>query len=85
MATNTQQFVVKAVTESRGRKFYNEVDEDSFHRVERRYGSFARSLTLPQTADAERIEATFDRGVLRIEVPKVEAAKPKKITIKASG
>ena len=67
------------------RRFYDEVDDDAFHRVERRYGAFARSLTLPQTADAERIEASFDRGVLTIEVPKAEQAKPKKIEIKATG
>jgi HSP20 family protein len=66
------------------RKFYENVQEDNFHRVERRYGTFARSLALPQTADAERIEANFDRGVLTIEVPKVEQAKPKKIEIKAT-
>ena len=67
------------------RKFYQEVDEDSFHRVERRYGSFSRSLALPQTANADAIEASFDRGVLTVEIPKVEEAKPKKITIKATG
>jgi HSP20 family protein len=67
------------------REFYSDVPEEAFHRVERRFGSFSRALSLPQTADAERIEASFDRGVLTIEVPKVEAAKPKKITIKATG
>ena len=67
------------------RDFYSDVDEDSFHRVERRYGAFARSITLPQTADAERIEANFDRGVLIVEVPKVEQAKPRKIQVKATG
>jgi HSP20 family protein len=67
------------------RKFYQEVDEDSFHRVERRYGAFSRSLALPQTANTDAIEASFDRGVLTIEVPKAEAAKPKKITVKATG
>ena len=65
------------------RKFYSEVDEDSFHRVERRYGQFVRSLSLPSTADAERIQASFDKGVLTIEVPKAEQAKPRKITVKA--
>lgn len=67
------------------REFYRDVSEDSFHRVERRYGAFARSLSLPTTADPERIEASFDKGVLTIEVPKVELAKPRKITIKATG
>jgi HSP20 family protein len=67
------------------RRFYSEVDEESFHRVERRYGQFVRSLSLPSTADAEHIQASFDKGVLTIEVPKAEQAKPRKITVKASG
>jgi HSP20 family protein len=67
------------------RPFYSDVDENSFHRVERRYGSFARSITLPQTTDPEGIEASFDRGVLTVEVPKAEQAKPRKIQVKATG
>ena len=67
------------------RAFYTDVPEESFHRVERRYGAFARSLTLPQTANPDGIEAAFDKGVLTIRVPKVEEAKPRKITIKATG
>ena len=67
------------------RSFTNEVDEDSYHRVERRYGSFVRSLSLPQTARADAIEASFDKGVLTIEIPKAEEAKPRKISIKARG
>ncbi len=67
------------------RKFTSETSEENYHRVERRYGSFLRSLTLPPTADAERIEASFDQGLLRIEVPKKEEAKPKKISVKATG
>ena len=66
------------------RRFSEELDDENYHCVERRYGSFSRSLTLPKAADGEKIEAVFDKGVLRIEVPKVEAAKPKKITVKAS-
>jgi HSP20 family protein len=65
------------------RKFYSEEDEGSFHRIERRFGEFTRSLTLPSTADAESIQASFDQGVLTIEVPKREEAKPRKISIKA--
>ena len=67
------------------RAFYTDVPEESFHRVERRYGPFARSVALPATANAEKIQATFDKGVLTIEVPKAEEAKPKRITIKATG
>jgi HSP20 family protein len=65
------------------RRFYSDQNEENFHRVERRFGEFSRSLTLPQTADAQNIQASFDAGVLTIEVPKKEEAKPKKITIKA--
>ena len=65
------------------RKFYREQDQDSFLRIERRFGEFTRSLTLPSTADAEGIQASFDQGVLMIEVPKREEARPRKITIKA--
>ena len=66
------------------RGFYSDVEEEAFHRVERRFGQFVRTLTLPQTADAQGIQASFDKGVLTIEVPKVEEAKPKRITIKAT-
>ena len=65
------------------RKFYREQDQDSFLRIERRFGEFTRSLTLPSTADAESIQASFDQGVLTVEVPKREEAKPRKISIKA--
>ena len=66
------------------RSFYSDVDEQSFHRVERRYGRFQRSLSLPATADSEHIAASFDKGVLTVEVPKMEQAKPRKITVKAT-
>jgi HSP20 family protein len=66
------------------REFYRDVPEEAFHRVERRFGTFVRSLSLPATVNAEGIEASFDRGVLTIEVPKVEETKPKKIQIKAT-
>jgi HSP20 family protein len=67
------------------RRFYDEQKEDDFHRIERRFGSFARSITLPPTADSDSIQASFDAGVLRIEVPKREEAKPRKIQVKATG
>jgi HSP20 family protein len=60
-----------------------ETNEENYHRVERRYGSFTRSISLPQTADVEKVNARFDKGVLQIEVPKSERAKPKKIEIEA--
>jgi len=71
------------LTISGSREFSSEVKEEAFHRIERRYGSFSRAIALPQTADTEKVEAAFDRGVLTVEVPKVEKAKPKKIQIKA--
>jgi HSP20 family protein len=67
------------------RRFYRETKEDDFHRIERRFGNFARSITLPSTADPQGIKASFDAGVLTIEVPKKEEAKPRKIQIKATG
>jgi HSP20 family protein len=72
------------LTVSGERKFYADVPEEAFHRVERRYGPFVRSLSLPPTANADEISARFDKGVLTIEVPKREEARPKKIAIKAT-
>lgn len=66
------------------REFTRNVDEEQFHRIERSYGSFARSIRLPRVADTERVEASFDKGVLSIEVPKREEAKPRTIDVKAS-
>jgi len=57
---------------------------ETWHRIERSYGTFARSIRLPQTADTERIEASFDNGVLTVAVPKVEQAKPRTIEVKAT-
>lgn len=71
------------LTISGERAFYHEVDEDQFHRVERRFGAFLRTLSLPPAARADAIEASFDKGVLTIKVPKAEEAKPRRITIKA--
>lgn len=70
------------LTVSGKREFSNEVKEEDYHRVERRYGSFTRSITLPQTADTEKVDAAYDKGVLTIEVAKAEEAKPKKIQVK---
>lgn len=72
------------LTVTGSREFSSEVKEENYHRVERRYGSFTRAITLPQTADTEKVEARFDKGILTIEVPKVERAKPKRITVEAA-
>ena len=53
----------------------------TWHRVERTYGAFSRSFTLPRTVDPEKIAATYREGILEIEVPKREEAKPKQIRI----
>jgi HSP20 family protein len=64
------------------RRFTQESSDQQFHRVERRYGSFRRSITLPAQVQAEQIEASFENGVLEVIVPKAEEAKPKKITVR---
>jgi HSP20 family protein len=67
------------------RRFTQETSEQQFHRVERRYGSFRRSITLPSQVQADHIEASFEDGVLEVVVPKAEEAKPKKISVRAGG
>jgi len=63
------------------RKFEKEEKEENFRRVERQYGSFTRSFTLPQTVDAEKVSANYDKGVLKISLPKKAEAKPKQIKV----
>jgi HSP20 family protein len=63
------------------RKLDKEVSGLTYHRVERTYGNFSRSFTLPRTVDPEKISATYREGVLEIQVPKKEEAKPKQIRI----
>jgi HSP20 family protein len=64
------------------KKSEREEKQENYHLVERSYGSFARSLTLPAAVDANRIEAKYDKGVLTITCPKKEEVKPKAIEIK---
>jgi HSP20 family protein len=56
---------------------------ERFHRYERSYGAFERSFTLPSTVDADRIKARVDNGVLVVEIPKVEKARPREIPVAA--
>ncbi len=63
------------------RKFDQEVKRESCHRVERSYGTFSRSFTLPNVVDTGNIKAEFRDGVLRVTMPKREEAKPKQIQI----
>lgn len=61
------------------------IEEDvRYHRQERGYGKFTRSLELPFRVDATQVEATFDKGVLHLTLPRAEADKPKKIAIKVA-
>jgi HSP20 family protein len=63
------------------RKFSTEEKEENFHRIERRYGSFFRSFTLPSTVDTEQVLASYNAGVLKLELAKKPEAQPKQIKI----
>ena len=63
------------------RSFEKEVKNETCHRVERSYGTFSRSFTLPTNLKTDKVEAKFDKGVLTIVVPKAEETKPRKVTI----
>ena len=63
------------------RKIEKEEKEENYRRVERQYGSFTRNFTLPQTVDTENVSATYDKGVLKITLPKKAEAKPKQIKV----
>jgi HSP20 family protein len=64
------------------RKFQKE-NGKGFHRVERSYGNFARSFTVPSTFDTDKINAAFKNGVLTVSLPKKEAAKPRQVKIES--
>jgi HSP20 family protein len=72
------------LTISGERKFESEKSEKGFHRIERSYGNFTRSFTLPNTFDTSNVAAAFKNGVLTIKLPKKEAAKPRQIKIEAA-
>src|SRR5436305_14755840 len=63
------------------RKFEKEEKEENYRRIERQYGSFIRSFTLPNTVDSENISADYDKGVLKIRLAKKAEAKPKQIRV----
>jgi HSP20 family protein len=63
------------------RKFEKEEKEENFHRIERRYGSFFRSFTLPTTVETENIDAKYEQGVLKLELKKKPEAQPKQIKV----
>lgn len=67
----------------RGERKFEKTDEtDNYHRVERSYGSFTRSFTLPQTVSAEGANAEYSNGVLRVTLPKREETKARRIEVK---
>src|ERR1700740_1009844 len=63
------------------RKFEKEEKEENYRRVERQYGSFTRTFTLPTTVAAENVKATYDKGVLKVQLAKKAEAKPKQIKV----
>ena len=63
------------------RKFEKEVKEESYHRIERSYGSFQRSFSLPVSVDQDKVTARFQDGVLEVKLPKKEKTKPKQIQV----
>jgi len=67
------------------RKFEKEQKEENFRRVERQYGSFTRSFTLPNTVDTDNIQASYGKGVLKVQLAKKAEAKPKQIKVNVSG
>ena len=66
------------------RKFEKEEKEENFQRVERRYGTFTRSFTLPTSVDTENVTADYDKGVLQLKLAKRAEAKPKQIKVNIS-
>ncbi|MDQ6677564.1 MAG: Hsp20/alpha crystallin family protein [Acidobacteriota bacterium] len=67
------------------RNFERESENRSYHRIERSYGNFVRSFTVPSTVDTEKVAAEFKDGVLTIRLPKKDAAKPRQIKIDVNG
>ncbi len=66
------------------KKQRTEEKKENYHRIETRYGAFSRTIRVPVQVDADKIEASYDKGVLKIVLPKKEEAKPKQIEIKTS-
>jgi HSP20 family protein len=72
----------KTLTVKGERKFETEEKEENFHRIERRFGSFVRSFTLPNTVDVDNVQAAASDGVLSISLAKKPEAKPKQIEVR---
>ncbi|HEY1339984.1 MAG TPA: Hsp20/alpha crystallin family protein [Bryobacteraceae bacterium] len=74
----------QTLTISGERKFEREEESKGFHRIERSYGSFTRSFSVPNTFDTDKIAAGYKNGVLTVTLPKKEAAKPRQIKIEVN-
>src|ERR671917_450641 len=72
-----------ALTISGERKAEHEARERGWYRVERSFGGFSRSLTLPEGVNADGVTAAFDKGVLEVRIPKPEERKPRRVEIRA--
>lgn len=75
---------VLALTGEKRHEVQEGKEGSEYHLIERRYGRFERRFTLPRSVDAEKVRAEFSHGVLQVTLPKVEAAKPRKIEVKVS-
>jgi HSP20 family protein len=73
------------LTVSGERRSEHEANGEGYHRVERSFGSFSRSLTLPKGVDPEGVSARFERGVLEVRIPKPEERKPRRVAIGVEG
>jgi HSP20 family protein len=71
------------LTISGERKAESEVKDEDYYRCELCYGKFSRSVGLPAAVNAAKVDASYENGILEITLPKLEAAKPKKVTVKA--
>src|SRR5690242_10167063 len=81
----TVQLEDNVLTISGERNAQHEQNEEGYYRIERAFGSFARSLTLPDGVNPDGVEAQFDRGVLEIRIPKPEQKKPRNVQITLGG
>jgi HSP20 family protein len=79
------EFEDGTLTVSGERKAEHESKNEGYYRVERAFGGFSRSLTLPKGIDPEAVSANFDRGVLEVRIPKPEERKPRRIEISNAG
>jgi HSP20 family protein len=70
-----------ALTIKGEKKFTNGLTPDQFHRIERRYGTFSRSFSLPQTVDPHKVAAEYKQGVLTVRLPLREEARPRQIKV----